>query len=206
MQGSVPARGIAFPGRGGIIVRAVRHHHHDDHQPLAAGALDDYPPFSQYEIEDADLVGRPWTPDQLQFIRHEGPVRLVHGRPGSGKTTVLWKAVEARNGQRVLYLTWSRELTAAAEEHFRAFTPVDVRVEARDFATFLGELCGADIERLPLSESCALFAAATARHGRRQVGPWANRDAAVHAEVRAILLGRAVPGDTDPSRPAASYG
>ena len=194
-QGSRPARDIEFPDRGGILVRAVRHH--DDHEPLAAGVLDDYLPFSQREIEDADLVGRPWTPVQLQFVEHEGPVRLVHGRPGSGKTTVLWKAVEARSGQRVLYLTWSRELTINAGEHFRAFAPVDVRVDARDFATFLGEVCGADVERRPLAASRAAFAAAIARLGRRQVGPWAGRDAAIHAELRAILIGRAVPGDGD---------
>ena len=195
VRGSRPARGIEFPERGGILVRAVRHH--DDHQPLDAGTLDDYLPFTQREIDDADLVGRPWTPVQLQFVQHEDPVRLVHGRPGSGKTTVLWKAVEARSGHRVLYLTWSRELTTAAEEHFRAFAPADVRVDARDFATFLGEMCGADVERRPLSESRALFADAIARLARRQVGPWADRDAALHAEVRAILLGRAVPGDAD---------
>ena len=195
LQGSRPARGVAFPGRGGILVRAVRHH--DDHEPLDAGVLDDYLPFSQREIEDADLVGRPWTPVQLQFVEHEGPVRVVHGRPGSGKTTVLWKAVEARSGQRVLYLTWSRELTTTAEEHFRAFAPADVRVDARDFATFLGEVCGADVERRPPAESRAAFAAAIARLGRRQVGPWAGREAAVHAEYRAILIGRAVPGEGD---------
>ena len=195
VQGSAPARDITFPGRGGVLGRAVRHH--DDHGRLDAGVLDDYLPFSQHEIEDGDLVGRPWTADQLQFVRHEGPVRLVHGRPGSGKTTVLWKAVEARSGQRVLYLTWSRELTAAAEEHFRAFAAADVQVEARDFATFVGEMCGADVDRLPLSEIRALFATATARLGRRQAGPWANRDVALHAEVRAMLLGLAVPGDTE---------
>ena len=88
------------PGRGGVLVRAVRHH--DDHGRRDPGILDDYLPFSQHEIQDADLVGHPWTADQLNFIRHEGPVRLVHGRPGSGKTTVFWKAVEARSGQRVL--------------------------------------------------------------------------------------------------------
>ncbi len=194
VQGSAPARDIAFPGRGSVLVRAVRHH--DDHGRLDVGALDDYLPFSQHEVEDADLVGQPWTADQWQFIRHEGPVRLVHGRPGSGKTTVLWKAVEARSGQRVLYLTWSRELTVAAEEHFRAFAPADVRVEARDFATFLGEVCGADVDRLPLSKSRAVASANRARRGRRQAGPWTNRDAALHAEVRAMLLGLAVPGDT----------
>ena len=168
VQGSQPARHRLprprrYPGARGRPPRRP--------QPLDAGALDDYLAFSQHEIEDADLVGRPWTPDQLQFIRHEGPVRLMHGRPGSGKTTVLWKAVEARSGQRVLYLTWSRELTAAAEEHFRAFAPTDVRVDARDFATFLGEVCGADVERHPLSKGRQAFAAATARLGRRRVGP-----------------------------------
>lgn len=50
--GSRPARGIAFPGRGGVLVRAVRHH--DDHGRLDAGVLDDYLPFSQHEVEDAD--------------------------------------------------------------------------------------------------------------------------------------------------------
>ena len=195
VQGSRPARGIEFAGRGGILVRAVRHH--DDHETLDAGVLDDYLRFSQREIDDADLVGRPWTPVQLQFVKHEGPVRIVHGRPGSGKTTVLWKAIEARSGQRVLYLTWSRELTVAAAEHFRAFAPADVRVDARDFTTFLGEVCGADVDRRPLAESRAAFAAAIARLGRRQVGPWAGRDAALHAEVRAMLLGRAVPGAAD---------
>ena len=84
---------------------------------------------------------------------------------------MLWKAVEARNGQRVLYLTWSRELTAAAEEHFRAFAPADVWVEARDFATFLGEVYGPDVERTRLSEIRARFAAATARIDRRHAGP-----------------------------------
>ena len=220
VQESRPAGGIAFPGRGCVLVRAVRHR--DDHGRLDAGALDDYLPFSQHEIEDADLVGRPWTTDQLRFIRHEGPVRLVHGRRRSGKTTVLWKAVEARSGQRVQYLTWSRELTAAAEEHFRAFAPANVDVEARDFATCApwlavseatmrptwmwrratsrrswGRVCGADVERRTLSESRALFAACTARVGRRQAGPCGDRDAALHAEVRAMLLGRAVPGDSE---------
>lgn len=134
------------PRQRGVLARATRHH--EDHARLDAGALDDYLPFSQHEIENADLVGRAWTADQLQLTRHRGPLRLVHGRPGSGKTTVLRKAVEARSGQRVLYLTWSRELTAVAEKHFRAFALAYVRVEARDFATLpRGEVCGADVER-----------------------------------------------------------
>ncbi len=48
VQGSAPARDITFPGCGGVLVRAVRHH--DDHGRLDAGVLDDYLPFSQHEI------------------------------------------------------------------------------------------------------------------------------------------------------------
>ena len=46
--GKRPARDITFPGRGGVLVRAVRHH--DDDGRLDAGVLDDYLPFSQHEI------------------------------------------------------------------------------------------------------------------------------------------------------------
>lgn len=74
VQGSRPAGCIAFPGRGAVLVRAARHHDL---------------PFSQHEIEDAEVVGRRWPANQLQFVRHEGQVRLVHGRFGSGKMTVL---------------------------------------------------------------------------------------------------------------------
>ena len=48
VQGSAPARDITFPGCGGVLVRAVRHHDH--HGRLDAGVLDDYLPFSQHEI------------------------------------------------------------------------------------------------------------------------------------------------------------
>ena len=182
VQGSRPAGCIAFPGRGAVLVRAVRHHDL---------------PFSRHEIEDADVVGGPWPADQLQFVRHEGPVRLVHGRRGSRKMTVLWKAVEARSGQRLLYLRWSRELTAAAQEHSGRSLP-DVRV---DRATSRRCWAGVrrDIVRLLLPESHALFAGAVARLGRRQPGPWTNRGAALHAEARAKLLGFAVPANSIPA-------
>lgn len=193
-QGSRPVKDLE-PGRGDIVVRGVRHH--DDHSPASAGRLGDYLFLGPQEIEDEAIIGRPWTEEQIQFIDAEDPVRILVGRPGSGKTTALWKAVDARSNQKVLYLTWSRELTRCAEEHFTAFAPVDARVEARDFTTLLGELCQADIGRSTLAASQAAFQGAIARLGPAALGPWAGREKALHAEIRAFLIGRAVPGEPD---------
>ena len=190
--GSAAARTLDLPERA-ILVRDVRHH--DNHAPLAAGGLGDYLPLTTPEHLNGDIAGSPWTDEQIDFVEDDSPVRLILGRPGSGKTTVLWKAVEARSGQRVLYLTWSSALTRHAEERFASFAPADVQVIARDFTTFLGEVCGADVERQPLSASRARFDQVLTRLGRDMAGPWARRQHALHAELRAVYFGRAIPGD-----------
>ena len=192
-QGSAPTHGFDFPtaSRNGILARAVRHH--DDNGVLGAGQLDDYFSFCEIE-EDEGFVGCSWTPSQLRFVNDDSPVRLVHGRPGSGKTTALWQAIEARSKQSVLYLTWSRELATIAGEHFRAFAPADVQVATRDFTTFLGEVRGDDVSRRTLAESRAVFAEAVSRLSSMLLGPWAGRLDALHAELRAMYIGRAVPG------------
>ena len=192
-RGSRVADGLALPADA-VLVRAVRHH--DDHAPLEAGSLDDYLPLAAPDDLNDDIAGRPWTDAQIRFVEDERPVRLILGRPGSGKTTVLWKAVEARSGQRILYLTWSSALTNHAEERFASFAPADVEVVARDFATFVGEICGADVARQALAASRNRFDAAITRLGRDMAGPWKNRRDALHAELRAILFGRAIPGET----------
>lgn len=190
-SGSRAVQTLDLPDRA-ILVRDVRHH--DDHSPLVAGGLGDYLPLTTPEHLNGDIAGSPWTDEQIDFVEDDGPVRLIHGRPGSGKTTVLWKAVEARSRQRVLYLTWSSALTRHAEERFASFAPVDAEVIARDFTTFLGEVCGADVERRPLSTSRARFDHVLTGLGRDMAGPWARRQPALHAELRAVYFGRAIPG------------
>ncbi len=190
--GSSATGTLDLPDRA-ILVRDVRHH--DDHSPLEAGGLGDYLPLTSPEHLNGDIAGSPWTDEQIDFVEDASPVRVILGRPGSGKTTVLWKAVEARSRQRVLYLTWSSALTRHAEERFASFAPADAEVIARDFTTFLGEVSGADVERRPLSSSRARFDQVLTRLGRDMAGPWARRQHALHAELRAVYFGGAVPGD-----------
>ena len=189
--GSPPAADLELPDRS-VLVRAVRHH--DDHGLLAAGRLVDYLPLSTAADLSDDIAGRPWTDAQMQFVEDRRPVRLIRGRPGSGKTTALWKAVEARRGERILYLTWSPALRQQAEANFASFAPTDVRVDALDFGTFLGEICGADVLRQPLAASRARFGRILGRLGRSAYGPWSRRRNALHAELRAVLYGRSVEG------------
>lgn len=186
--GHPPTKELADLPAQGILVRAVRHH--DDHASLAAGNLDDCWTFSREKDADG-LVESPWTADQLEFVRAEQPVRVVIGQPGAGKTTVLWKAIEAHREERVLYLTWSVGLVRAARERFESFAPAGVSVEVCDFLSFLSQLGVPAVARQPLAESREIFLDALRRLAPRELGEWGQRREALFAEVRAFLLGRA---------------
>lgn len=197
-DGSRPTNGVDRAGEagGGIWVRAVRHH--DDHTPLTIGRPDsDYYHLGQRDIasHDETFISPPDTENQARFVRDHNAVRVVHGHPGSGKTTALWKAIEARDDQKVLYVSWSRELTNLADERLSTFAPSGVLAITQDLLTLLGEICGYDVERVGYEQSRAAFGRALARTRSRpaDLGVWATREDALHAEVRAVLLGRAVP-------------
>ena len=65
---------------------AVRHH--DDHHLLDPAPSATTCP-SRRARSTRPTFGCRWTSDHLQFICHDDPVRLGHGRPGAGNTTVL---------------------------------------------------------------------------------------------------------------------
>ena len=198
-DGSRPTEGVRRDeghGDSSIWVRAVRHH--DYHTPLDIGRdSSDYYSIGQNDIasHDETFISPPDTENQARFVRYHNSVRVVHGHPGSGKTTALWKAIEARDNQRVLYVSWSRELAGLAMERLSIFAPSSVSVTTRDFLTLLGEICGYDVERVGYEESRAAFGRALARTRSRpaDLGVWATREDALYAEVRAVLLGRAIP-------------
>ena len=141
-----PLREDSRDGRA-IAVRAVRHH--DNHSSIRVDSRVNYLQFNQTHIlgGKASFIEEPWTPEQHSFIEATNPVRIAHGLPGSGKTTVLWRSVESRNNEKVLYLTWSQNLSDYARQRFNSFAPFGVRVDTLEFATFLGEICHYDVGR-----------------------------------------------------------
>ncbi len=196
-QDSPQAKSVSGLPRHAILLRAVRHH--DDHSELKAGDLDKYCPLSARDVADdsGGTLRSPWTDRQQAFHRDNSPVRVVRGYPGSGKTMALWRAVESRTG-RTLYLTWSSTLTEEARSRFRAFVPADASVEAMQFRVFIGSLRGIDVPHVTLKQSLGKLENAfewwkISSH----LGPWNDNLDAMHGEMRAVLLGRAVPGFMD---------
>ena len=197
-EGSVPIGAQENVASGNAIrVRAVRHH--NNHAPLTAGDTDtEYLPLSQDSIDGTDqsIGGLPWTDEQQRFISDQSPIRVLIGHPGSGKTLALFGATETSDNQKVLYVSWSRDLTELAEKRLAAFTSEGVDVVTSDFAGLLGTICHTDAPRATYAQSLDSFIRALdrTRISPGELGPWAGREDALYGEFRAILLGRAIPG------------
>jgi hypothetical protein len=189
-QGSRPVKTLDLPSSG-ILVRAIRCH--DDHAPMATGSLEEYRQIERQDPAHAPLLNSHWTDEQLGFVGAPTPVRFIFGGPGSGKTSTLWRAIEALQAERVLYVTWSGALANSARAHFQSFAQVDVDIVVRDFGALLGELRGKDLRIPTLDESYAAFRRETSRLPRNVLGPWQNRPFALFSEMRAHLIGRVVP-------------
>ena len=195
VQGTPPAAGLKG-SEGSIYVRAVRHH--DDHRPLDAGELRDFLPVKVADLDrPEDIFPDPWTPEQRAFARQTDAVRVLCGYPGSGKTTSLWCAVDLRAGERVLYLTWSRALTVLAQEHFDAFAPQDTTVEALAYGDIVDRILGASEEAAggegTIRDTEEAFLGAAGMLPPRLLGPWNGHLRSLLAEIRAQLVGAALP-------------
>ena len=179
--------------RNAIWIRTVRHHDDTD-QRLDIEDINGYePPLTLETLED-ECSETPWTDRQLQFIEGDKPVRVLLGRPGSGKTLALWQAVERRGSQQkqnVLYLTWSSALTDSARAWFDTFTPSNSHVDTQKYTWLLSELCGENIHHRTLDDSFASFRTIVESvYGLK--GSWATdkrRLFSLYAELRAVLLG-----------------
>ncbi|MCC6178935.1 MAG: hypothetical protein IT305_26810 [Chloroflexi bacterium] len=175
-----------------IVVRAVRHH--DEMRPLGAGSPTDYEPRAFDQLD-------PLTDEQRQVLSSGARVRLVVGQPGTGKTgALLFTAIaEARHlppDQRLLYVTLSRRLAGAAEEILHGTEGVSRRVEVVPLADLLarwGGLGGGGSVATSEEDEERAFRGSVGGFAPRDLSIWHGSDRALWAEVRAYILGSALP-------------
>jgi len=182
-----------------VVVRAVRHH--DEMRPLAAGDPATYQPRA------FDALA-PLTEEQQQVVTSSARIRLVVGQPGTGKTgALLFAAIrEARAlppGARLLYVTLSRRLAAAAQELLDGIEGAGRRIEVVPLADLLARWSGrSTISATSEGDEERAFRGSVRGFAPRELAIWQSSDRALWAEVRAHVLGAALPFEL-PGLPAS---
>ena len=188
---------------GAIFIRDIRHH--DDHSELLPQALaDHYLPITAKDLRSQELVPAPWTPAQARFASARQKIRIIKGHPGSGKTTALWNAAEAATARSALYITYSRDLAALAQAHFRRYAPADQHFRVVTFANFVRELIESQAPQESENDSRRRFVKQLATLPPRLLGPWADERRAMYDEIHAHLIGAALPVQIGRFGPCAS--
>lgn len=187
-----PLEGCAdFPAEESIYLRDIRHH--DDHAPLSPQAFEaNYLPVTVRELRREEYGPSPWTPTQTKFASGRQAARLLKGHPGSGKTTALWHAADQSGAQRVLYVTYSRDLAALAREYFDKFCSSHKQFQVVTFPDLVRRLANQDLPPTSDRESMAKFQREISGFSRN-LGPWASAQTALYDEMHAHLVGDALP-------------
>jgi hypothetical protein len=177
---------------GAIFLRAIRHH--DDHSPLDAHSWQEaYLPLAALDLIDDSVVPAPWTPQQAKFASARNHIRTLRGFPGSGKTTALWHAAESAAYEGVLYVTWSRDLAALADDYFSKLVPAHKRVRVITLPELLARMAGSDAIPEPVRSARARFVEEVTGMSGRLLGPWAEAKSALYDELHAHFIGSALP-------------
>lgn len=183
--------GFSDVPEGAIFLRDIRHH--DDHSPLNAHSFEArYLPVSVRDLRREEYGPLPWSQPQVRFASARPPVRLLKGHPGSGKTTALWHAADSSGAERVLYVTYSRDLAALAREYFDRYCSAQKRFDVITFPNLVRRVLGIDSPLEPERESKQRFLRDLGPFAR-SLGAWANRQVALYDEFYAHLVGDAVP-------------
>jgi hypothetical protein len=174
-----------------IFLRDIRHH--DDHSPLSPQSFEDhYLAVTVPDLRRDEYGPSPWTQPQQKFATARSAVRLLKGHPGSGKTTALWHAADASGVERILYVTYSRDLAALARDYFDRYCSSHRRFEVITFPSLVRQLAGSTADPTPERDSIKRFTRDLAPFGR-QMGPWSGSPTALYDELHAHLSGDALP-------------
>jgi hypothetical protein len=176
---------------GALFLRDIRHH--DDHSALAPHAHQShYLPVTVRDLRREEYGPAPWTQPQARFATARQPVRLLKGHPGSGKTTALWHAADSSGAERVLYVTYSRDLAALALDYFDRYCSSHKRFHVLTFPTLIRQLLGSSAPIGAESEGQQRFLRDLYPFVRT-LGAWTNSQVALYDEFHAHLVGDALP-------------
>ena len=178
-----------------VFLRDLRHH--DDHAPLGPGDLsNDYLSLNVSDLRADEYAPEPWTNPQVRFARSHTVARILKGHPGSGKTTALLHAADSSQAERVLYLTFSRDLAALARDYFDRFCSSSRTFTVLTYPEFLRHLLQAggarNVGELEPDEARALFRR-DLQNFKRLLGPWSAEPDALYDEIHAHVVGAALP-------------
>lgn len=187
----VAEQGTPFPP-GSRVVRVIRQH--DVVEPLALGDPADYAERAFEQLE-------PLSVEQAAVVRNRARVRLAVGYPGTGKTGALLYAVveelRARPAAHLLYVTLSSSLADDARQFLEGLPELDGRVEVLTYAELLARWSTIGARQwsqiLKDDDEEQAFLDFIAAQPRRDVGLWQSAPEALWAEVRAHLIGWALP-------------
>ncbi|MCW5981206.1 MAG: hypothetical protein KIT09_24195 [Bryobacteraceae bacterium] len=176
---------------GALFLRDIRHH--DDHAPLNPQSFTDhYLPMTVRDLRREEYSPAPWTSGQSRFASARQPVRILKGHPGSGKTTALWHAADQTGAEKVLYVTYSRDLAALARDHFDRYCSSERSFRVVTFSGLVREMLPVDGTPAADREVRRQFQRALGVF-HRGLGPWTDSPAALYDEMHAHLVGDALP-------------
>jgi len=177
---------------GAVFLRDIRHH--DDHSQLNPQVFEtQYMPVSVRDLRREEYAPLPWSQPQIRFAQARQPVRLLKGHPGSGKTTALLNAADSCGAERVLYVTYSRNLAILAREYFDRFCSSHKRFDVVTFPDLVRRILGTGApDQHPDSEDRERFQRDIFPFSR-SLGAWTNKITALYDEFHAHLIGDAVP-------------
>jgi hypothetical protein len=181
-----------------ILVRAVAHH---DDEITSVGHIDDYAPADLSALdpryEDQRDVGSP----PFEHV----DLRIVPGSPGSGKTVALlftaiksvgrWSLEGSSDQRSVLYVTYTSGLAQQAQDYFETYD-VGHKVETLTFDQLAGRVVGTRSDTSAYRRDRAAresFISWLGRQPDHAVGGWRAYPDLLWAELRAYLLGMALP-------------
>lgn len=180
-------------GERAIFVRNVRHHDETDNE-LKLGERKDY---QRVDVSQLD----PRYPDQVKVvgapIGNNIKIKVVSGRPGSGKTVALQYAAckLRRDSQNVLYVTYTPGLAEQARRFFEVYG-VSNRVKVRTFGELESDILAGEERAVTQSRPSQMldeFDEFLKCKSKQELGPWNDYHRMLWIEIRAYVLGMALP-------------